>query len=212
MTSMSHRLPALSALLITLAAAPLAMAQYKVIGPDGKVTYTDRPPTSPQAQVQMLSPNGSVGSAGADLAALPAALRQPASRYPVTLYAGRNCAPCDVGRDLLVQRGIPFAEKRIDTNADLDAYVKFSGGRTLPLLTVGSQQIKSGSLSDWNSYLDAAGYPKTSALPASYRRPMPTPLAGNALPPGAIPASAPGPEPENQTPRAPAGNTPNIRF
>ena len=69
MTSMSHRLPALSALLITLAAAPLAMAQYKVIGPDGKVTYTDRPPTSPQAQVQMLSPNGAVGSAGADLAA-----------------------------------------------------------------------------------------------------------------------------------------------
>jgi hypothetical protein len=40
---------------------------------------------------------------------------------------------------------------------------------------VGSQQIKSGSLSDWNSYLDAAGYPKTSALPAGYRRPMPTP-------------------------------------
>jgi hypothetical protein len=59
-------------------------------------------------------------------------LRQPASRYPVTLYAAKNCPPCDVGRDLLVQRGIPFAEKRVDTHADLEAYVKFSGGRTLP--------------------------------------------------------------------------------
>lgn len=208
---MFHRLPALSALSFTMLAAPLAMAQYKVIGTDGKVTYTDRPPTSSQAQVQMMSPNGAVGG-GVELASLPAALRQPASRYPVTLYAGKNCAPCDTGRDMLVQRGIPFTEKRIESGADLDAYVKFSGGRTLPLLTVGSQQIKSGSLNDWSSYLDAAGYPKTSALPASYRRPLPSPMAGNALPPGAVPASAPGPEPENQTPRAPAGNTPNIRF
>jgi glutaredoxin len=50
----------------------------------------------------------------------------------VTLYAAKNCPPCDVGRDLLVQRGIPFAEKRVDTQPDLEAYVKFSGGRTLP--------------------------------------------------------------------------------
>lgn len=211
MTSMSHRLSALSALLLTLVAAPSAMAQYKVIGPDGKVTYTDRPPTSSQAQVQMISPNGAVGG-GAELASLPAALRQSASRYPVTLYAAKNCPPCDTGRDLLVQRGIPFAEKRVETSADLEAYARFSGARTLPLLTVGSQQIKSGSLNDWNSYLDAAGYPKTSVLPGNYRRPLPTPMAGNALPPGAIPASAPGPAPENQTAPAPSGNTPNIRF
>ena len=210
MTSMSHRLPALSALLITLVAAPLAMAQHKVIGPDGKVTYTDRPPTSSQAQVQMISPNGAVGG-GAELASLPAALRQSASRYPVTLYAAKNCPPCDTGRDLLVQRGIPFSEKRVESSADLEAYAKFSGGRTLPLLTVGSQQIKTGSLSDWSNYLDAAGYPKTSALPSGYRRPLPTPLAGNALPAGAVAPSAPAAT-DNPAPAAPAGNTPNIRF
>ena len=202
----------IATLVATLVISLPAWSAYKVVGPDGKVTYTDRPPTSSQAQVQMISPSGSVGSGGAELASLPAALRQPASRYPVTLYAAKNCPPCDSGRDLLVQRGIPFAEKRVDSSADLEAYAKFSGGRTLPLLTVGSQQIKSGSLNDWNSYLDAAGYPKTSALPAGYRRPLPTAMAGNTPPPGAIPASAPGPAPENQAPPPPPGNTPNIRF
>lgn len=199
--------------LCCLGLSPLAMAQYKVIGPDGKVTYTDRPPTSSQAQVQVMSGHGAVGNGGAELAALPPALRQAVSRFPVTLYAAKSCPPCDIGREVLVQRGIPFNEKRVESSLDLEAYVQLSGGRSLPMLTVGSQQIKSGSLNEWNSYLDAAGYPKTSVLPAGYRRPLPTPLVGaaNPVPPGAVPASAPGPALENRNaPTAPG--TPAIRF
>ena len=40
---LQRRLLALAALLL---AAPLALAQFKVVGPDGKVTYTDRRPES----------------------------------------------------------------------------------------------------------------------------------------------------------------------
>ena len=54
---------------VVLAAAPLlllaagaAQAQYKVIGADGKVTYTDREPTPPTAASAPLGARGGRGS------------------------------------------------------------------------------------------------------------------------------------------------------
>jgi hypothetical protein len=80
----------------------------------------------------------------------------------------------------------------------------------LPVLTIGSQQLKGYQSNDWQGYLDAAGYPKTSALPASYRNPASTPLT--------TPAPAPKPveqrRPEPAAPTAPPAdpNAPKIRF
>lgn len=188
--------------------SPAAWAQYKVIGPDGKVTYTDQAPAADAAKVQAIAIRGSAPSV--PLSELPAALRPAATRYPVTLYAGKDCKPCDSGRQLLTQRGIPFIEKRVESPADGEALARLSGDRSLPLLTIGSQQLKGLTSSEWNSYLDAAGYPKTSALPASYRAPAPTPLASLPSPP-ARPASAPAPV-EMPAPVQTNPAAPNIRF
>lgn len=206
----AHR--SLLPLLAGLLAAPLALAQYKVIGPDGKVTYTDQPPPATAARVEPLRTGGGGASAG-DLSMLPVSLRQIAQRYPVVLYAGRNCGLCDAGRDLLVQRGIPFAEKRVESPQDVEAFARLAGRRTLPLLTVGSQQVKSLSVAEWHATLDAAGYPRSSALPASYRRPAATPLVAAPVAEGAgKPASAPAPAPEPEPATAPATGGPAIRF
>jgi hypothetical protein len=70
------------ALLMLTAASP-CHAQYKVVGPDGKVTYTDRAPASSNGKITSLTARG--GTAVGD-AALPLELRQAAARYPVTLY------------------------------------------------------------------------------------------------------------------------------
>jgi hypothetical protein len=195
--------PALSALLLT--PAPLAMAQYKVIGPDGKVTYTDRPPTSSQAQVQMMSPNGAVGSAVPNWRPClpPAPAGQPLSGDALRGQELRalRCRPRPAGA-----ARHPFCREAGGHECRSGGLCEVQRWPHPALLTVGSQQIKSGSLSDWNSYLDAAGYPKTSALPASYRRPMPTPLAGNALPP------APSGRGPGLRPRPGAWQHPNIRF
>jgi hypothetical protein len=43
-------------------------------------------------------------------------------------------------------------------------------------LTIGSQQIKGFSDSEWTQFLDAAGYPKTSVLPGNYRNAAASPL------------------------------------
>ncbi len=186
-------------LLALLAALP-SHAQYKVVGPDGKITYTDRQPASTVGKVVPLTAKAGGGSVNPD-AALPLELRQPASRYPVTLYTiSGACDPCNTARQLLRQRGIPYAEKQVLSTEDSDALERISGGRDVPALGIGSQTLRGFALEVWSSYLDAAGYPRESRLPPSYVYAAPAPIitraarapetAAPAAPEAAAPAAA----------------------
>lgn len=181
-----------------------AWSAYKVVGPDGRVTYTDRPPTSQAAQPVRK------GSADAPGATLPYELQQLVQRHPVTLFTSKECAPCEIGRQLLRSRGVPYSEKTVDTPEDIRAFREREGSDQLPTLRIGKQQLVGLQQSEWNSYLDAAGYPQASALPAGYRAPAPSPLA----PPPAR-NDAPTSAPRASTPPAPppGGNAPpGFRF
>lgn len=219
MTPTGHRIAPLARLLIggcvlSALATPWAMAQgvFRIVGPDGRVSYSDQPPPSANAQ-----PVSGTAPAAVSGAPLPAELRQPVGRYPVTLYTSDGCPPCNRGRDLLNARGIPYSEKTVSSADDAAALKRLSGAGTLPLLTIGSQQIKGYSDSEWNLYLDAAGYPKQSVLPSSYRRPAATALVETAPVPKspAQPTEADRKRPpaRAETPVAPPVNNPSgIRF
>ncbi len=159
--------------LLWIAGFAHAQTIYRVVGPDGKVTFSDKPPIS-------ASNVTSTGSGGKPLdiggPVLPSELRQVVGKYPVTLYTSSNCAPCGTGRTLLSGRGVPFTEKTVTTNDDAQALQRISGETSLPFLTIGGQQIKGYSDAEWTQFLDAAGYPKTSVLPATYRNPVAAPL------------------------------------
>jgi glutaredoxin len=201
--------------LICLAAAGVALpaaALYKVVGPDGSITYTDRPPSDNAARVTTLG-RENVIAAPAPQDALPQDLRQATTRFPVTLYSTTDCPPCEAGRQLLVQRGVPFSEKLVLSDDDAAAMERVLGGRTVPSLTIGSQVLRGLSPSDWTAYLDAAGYPRESKLPKGWQAPAATPLVVRASPrPASAPegaASAPARNaPAAVVPAAPAG----IRF
>ncbi len=166
-----------SATLAALFLLPLdAAAQvFRIVGADGKLTFSDKPPAEPGGKA-LPAATGTAGNAPA-VASLPYELQQLASKYPVTLYVGGDCSPCSTARSMLASRGVPFTEKTVNTNDDLQALQRLSGEPSLPLLTIGSQQLKGFSDAQWTQYLNAAGYPATSALPASYRAPAATPLA-----------------------------------
>lgn len=202
-------------LLIAVAAAGLtgpALAQYKVVDANGRVTYTDKPPVTDNAKVVNLGRSAPAATDGGD-PGLPFELRQITVRYPVTLYTGASCTPCEAGRQLLRQRGVPYTERQIVTDEDSAALERLSGGRTIPSLSVGSQALRGFNPTDWSSYLDAAGYPRESRLPRSWQPPAATPLVARAP---AAPASAPTPaaEPPRPAAPAPAADAPNpaIRF
>ena len=159
-----------------LAISPSAHAQgvYKIVGPDGKVSFSDQPPPDAKAASKL---NVGGASAAANRASLPFELQQIASKYPVTIYTTSNCGPCDSGRTLLASRGVPYTEKTVNTPEDQTAFARVSKDNSLPFMTIGGQQIKGFSDSTWTQYFDAAGYPKTSILPPSYRQPAAEPLA-----------------------------------
>lgn len=180
------------AVLLAGAAGP-ALALYKVVGPDGRVTYTDRPPTDDAAaRISTLQSSGAVSEAAGPQAALPLQLRQAATRYPVVLYAAADCPPCDEGRALLQQRGIPFTEKLVVSEDDAAAMEKAVATRSVPSLSIGTQALRGLSQTEWNAYLDAAGYPRESQLPKGWQAPPATPLvARRSVAPASAPASAP---------------------
>jgi glutaredoxin len=194
---------------LALVATP-SHAQYKVVGADGKVTYTDREPNVGEGRVTALGAHAPSESAELDL---PFELRQVALKYPVTLYTAPDaCDPCAAARQLLKQRGIPFSERQVVTKQDSDALSRLAGSRDVPILMVGSQTVAGLNNDVWASYLDAAGYPRDSRLPTTYQYRAPTPVVERREPlatrGGATPAAA---APQAPAPPAPAGPG-GIRF
>ena len=189
-----------------------AQTVYRIVGPDGKITFSDKPPAS--AEQGKVASTGVGASGAATNAALPFELRQVVSKYPVTLYTAPKCVPCETGRNLLSGRGVPFTERTVSTPEDSDYFQRLTGESSLPFLTVGGQRIKGFSDVEWGQYLDAAGYPKTSQLPPAYRNSAPSPLGSlqKAPPPPKAEEKQAVPEPINQPPAFNPENPTGIKF
>lgn len=217
---MTHRLKRrtyallLGSIALLCGATVQAQTIYRIVGADGKVTFSDKPPAS--ADQGKVAGTG-VGSGGVGgNASLPFEVRQAATKYPVTLYTSAKCAPCDTGRALLTSRGVPFTERTITTTEDTEALERLSGDNSLPFLTIGRQRIKGVTDSEWSQYLDAAGYPKTSQLPATFKNAAATPLVAVQKPNTAAKAEdkplAPPPEAPRATPSETPANPAGIQF
>lgn len=218
---------ALAHLLATATAAALACsagaawAQYKVIGPDGRVTYTDRPAPEQGHRVVPMSRSGVAAAEAAERPAasvavspnpaLPLELRNVAARFPVTLYTTADCSACDSGRALLTQRGIPYSERRIGTEDDVNTLQRQFGWRVVPSITIGGQALRGFNAAEWTGFLDAAGYPAESRLPRSWPAPTPTPMSVAPAPARAAVAEPPPAEPP-PLPAAPPPPAGGIRF
>ncbi|RPE70637.1 glutaredoxin [Tibeticola sediminis] len=201
-----------------------AQALYRIVGPDGRVTYSDVPP--PPAAKAASQPARAGAAAAGSGPALPYELQQAVSRYPITLYTTSSCAACDAARAYLRQRGVPFAERTVTTPEDAQLLQQRTQSTELPVLGIGNRIVKGYNETEWRQYLDAAGYPRSAQLPPGYRLPPPAPLAEPKATPAAssaasaaqpadavAPTSAyePPPPPAPPPQRAPS-NPAGIRF
>ena len=181
-----------------LASAP-AWALYKVVGPDGRVTYTDRPPSVAQGNAV---PMGQGPRAGAEVT-LPHELREATRRFPVVLFTVPDCPVCDQARDLLRKRGVPHSERSASTNAEREAWPRIVGSPDAPALTVGQQALHGLNSVEWQRTLDVAGYPRQSRLPPNFAYSPST-----ALVPGSSDATSAAPGMITVTPPAQASQHP----
>jgi glutaredoxin len=179
---------------------------YRSVDANGRVIFSDMPPLTTATKIAPVI--NEVAENSANDASFPLELRQVVGKFPVTLYTSSNCAPCDGGRRFLSIRGVPFSEKTVNTAQDAQALKSLSGSTSLPFLTIGGQHVEGYSSSNWTQYLNAAGYPEHSKLPANY---IPAPAAALVSMQQAAsateqtaPASA-----QVQTPVAPVGSKNN---
>lgn len=208
----------LAVALAMVGSTAIAQTVFRYVGPDGRVTFSDRPPANAPATATDSS-SGKSARPEPDSNPLPYELQQLKQKFPVTLYSAQRCGPCDAGRKLLAARGIPFTEKTVNTREDIEAFEGVNPDNSLPLMTIGGQKVLGFSAQEWGQYLDNAGYPKESVLSSRYVQPPAQPLS--PLPPASAtnagsarataPANAPT-TPPRPRPTVLPSNPAGIRF
>jgi glutaredoxin len=147
-------------LMAVLAAADASAQQYRWVDENGRVHYTDTPPppSAKSAQKKNLKANA-VGTQP------NYSLSEALKNAPVTLYSHPDCREsCQIARDVLNQRGVPFTEVSATDAGKIDQLRRVSGVVTVPVLVVGAQVHTTPSAEAYNQALDLAGYPKPGVL------------------------------------------------
>jgi hypothetical protein len=139
-----------------------AQAQlYRWTDENGKVHYTDTPPPADAKNVQKKAPARPGGAEAAPAATQSYALQQALKNFPVIVYTSKDCGdPCKKGLDQLKKRGVPFTEKVVATQAEIDELAKLAGAPQVPVMVVGVVIQKGYGEQSWSDALDTAGYPK----------------------------------------------------
>ncbi|NMG37207.1 DUF4124 domain-containing protein [Azoarcus sp. TTM-91] len=152
-----------AALLAAACAGALAQAPttYRWVDGNGRVNYSDQPPP---ASIRQLDEKRYSGAPAADTT--PSyAVRQAMANFPVAVFVTQDCqAPCNLARDLLKRRGIPFQEHKLESTEEVQAYRELFGTpEQVPAITIGRMNFKGYETTAWEKMLDDAGYPKSAA-------------------------------------------------
>jgi len=162
---------------LTLVGGAIAQTQvYRYTDTDGRVVYSDRPPSSDvkNLQTKKLGANYISNTEPSYASALAA------DRFPVTLYTFQCGDVCQNAESLLNRRGVPFAIVNVSDPEGQTRLQAVASEGVAPVLTVGDKMIAKGyNEARWQAMLDDAGYPKTPAV----KRVAPVARGSDAPPP-----------------------------
>jgi len=138
--------------LLMLAGAQ-AETLYKVIGADGKTTYTDRPPADAKTTTTLKFSDAPSTPLPASVLKYQAELQKGAHGRlaqakrldaigTVTLFSASWCGHCTKAKAYLRSKGISFQELDIDTPGGGRAYFEAGGKRGVPLLMAGGKRLE----------------------------------------------------------------------
>ncbi len=196
---MTYRLLPVFLLLIIHTAVQAQL--YKWTGPDGKINYSDIPPPASINHIEkkdLAAPGNNI--------VLPYELAQAVKTMPVIMYSGVHCPQCNEGRNFLIKNGIPFSEKIVTSNAEIDKLIKLTGSGQIPVLFIGKNKLVGLNSSEWRLTLTQAGYPTSNVLPANYSFSAAQPL----LPPVSVQTESPiNAQPKSSEPSMPQTRDPN---
>lgn len=142
-------------ILLCLGATTAAAGQlYRWVDERGVVQYSDQPPPKAR-QAETIKPRANVVEADKE----GYEMRRARETNPVLLYVTDCGEPCDLARDFLAQRKIPYSRKN-PQNVPEDAVElkQLAGALEVPVIKVGGKHIKGFDPAAWEALLSAAGY------------------------------------------------------
>ncbi len=137
-----------------LSTAVLAQSLYKSIGPDGKVVYSDHPPTGGRVVKTMQFNN--LPSSSLSAAKLEQVRRQKASKQAAiasdqaVIYTTSWCGYCKKAKAYMASKGISYREVDIETESGLAAYAQAGGGEGVPLLQYRGETVRGFSVEGYD--------------------------------------------------------------
>jgi len=147
----------LFAICLVLASAGTLAETYRWSDAGGHTVVSDTPPPG-KTKVTVKSSDKAEARDN-----LPFATKKAMETFPVTLYSSADCASdCKQARDLLNGRGIPFTDKIVQKQEDIDELKQLVGDAFVPSLKVGNQRSRGFDAAAYHNLLDLAGYPKTA--------------------------------------------------
>jgi glutaredoxin len=135
--------------------AEAAVTVIECVDASGNSSFTDKcpPGTTKKSEKKMLG----VGKKDEP------SLDEIAAANPITLYSVPDCDACDLVRNLLSTRNLPFTEKDVQDNAEMQEELKaVTGGLTVPATKIGANISTGYSRSAIDNLLQQAGYPDTA--------------------------------------------------
>ena len=146
---------------LAASAAIPAQTVYKSIGPDGKVVYSDRAPTTGRLEKEMkfeLASSALPASAASYMEqfrkAHPNGTGQAAAGKGVTLYSAAWCGYCKQAKAWLAGHGVAYTDVDIDAPGGMSALARASGGGAgVPVLVVDGRPMNGFSASAYDAAL-----------------------------------------------------------
>lgn len=154
-------------LVVVVAATAHAETLYKVVGPDGRITYTDRPPADGKSTTTLRivdAPSSplppSVLKYQAELQKsmqnrLAQMKKMDSSDTPV-FFSASWCGYCKQAKAYLQSRGISHQEIDIDTPDGGRAFFEAGGRQGVPLIIAGGKRQQGFSAGSYDSFFGAS--------------------------------------------------------
>ena len=144
---------------VLLTVASGAQTVYKSVGPDGKIVYSDQPPTAGHLQKTMkfeLASSALPASAASYMEQFrkthPAGAAPAVAGKGVTLYSAVWCGYCKQAKAWLGAHGVAYNNIDIDAPGGMAALAQASGGSTgVPVLVVDGKTMTGFSSSAYDA-------------------------------------------------------------